>query len=98
SHRPDRRHRPPGCAGCTHWRRPRTPMPEQTKLLRVSFSLTWNSPQPSALYTHLQVPNVNNHARRQANWPFTTVATGPPRKVRPWYGELRLRDKDWLTS
>jgi len=38
------------------------------------------------------------HSRFHANCPFTTVATGPPRNVRPWNGEFRLREKDWFTS
>ena len=30
--------------------------------------------------------------------PFTTVATGPPRNVRPSNGEFRLFENDWFTS
>ena len=40
----------------------------------------------------------DSHPRFHANCPFTTVATGPPRKVRPSNGELRLRENDWFTS
>jgi len=35
---------------------------------------------------------------RHTSSPLTTVATGPPRKVLPSNGELRLRDGDWFTS
>src|SRR5947209_10228861 len=39
---------------------------------------------------------VADHARSRLHtiWPFTTVATGPPWKVLPWNGELRLREGD----
>jgi len=38
------------------------------------------------------------HALFHTISPFTTVAIGPPRKLRPWKGELRLREQDWFTS
>ena len=38
------------------------------------------------------------YARCQTTLPPTTVATGAPRKVRLWKGELRLLDCERFTS
>jgi len=54
------------------------------------------SPAETRLQPGLTAPP--RHPRFHANCPFTTVATGPPRNVRPWYGEFRLRENDWFTS
>ncbi len=39
-----------------------------------------------------------DYSRDQTTRPFTIVATGPPRNVLPWNGELRLLDADLFTS